>query len=336
MDPSSQNLLLFLFRNRKALLMAPLVAAVAAAIFSGPWFITPLYESTVVVFPSTTNSPSKALLPQNTYQDEDFLEFGAEEQAEQLLQVLSSDAIFDTITTRFKLIEHYDLDPSSPTLRTDLHEEFSDKISFERTQFMSVRIIVLDKDPQMAADMANAIVDLLDRVKSRIQRERAAVGLKLVRNEYQKVRQELRDMEDEIKALRRKGVHEYEGQSMVVSEQYATAIAEGRSEKTIKQLKSVLDTLAKYGGRYVALRDELHLMKEEEVKIKTKLNQSRVDAEQVLPATFRVNAAISADKKKYPVRWLVVVVSAISAFVATMVVILGANTWKELKDKLPS
>ena len=251
MDPSSQNLLLFLFRNRKALLMAPLIAAVAAAIFSGPWFITPLYESTVVVFPSTTNSPSKALLPQNTYQDEDFLEFGAEEQAEQLLQVLSSDAIFDTITTRFKLIEHYDLDPSSPTLRTDLHEEFSDKISFERTQFMSVRIIVLDTDPQMAADMANAIVDLLDRVKSRIQRERAAVGLNLVKNEYQKIRNELREMEDEIKALRRKGVHEYEGQSMVVSEQYATAIAEERGDKVIKQLKSVLDTLAKYGGRYV-------------------------------------------------------------------------------------
>jgi len=143
-------------------------------------------------------------------------------------------------------------------------------------------------------------------------------------------------MEDEIKALRGKGVHEYEGQSMVVSEQYATAIAEGRSDKTIKQLKSVLDTLAKYGGRYVALRDELHLMKEEEVKIKTKLDQARVDAQQVLPATFRVNAAVPADKKKYPVRWLVVVVSALSAFVATMVVILGANTWKELKEKLPS
>jgi hypothetical protein len=26
----------------------------------------------------------------------------------------------------------------------------------------------------------------------------------------------------------------------------------------------------------------------------------------------------------------------LSAFVATMVVILGANTWKELKEKLPS
>jgi predicted nucleic acid-binding Zn-ribbon protein len=188
----------------------------------------------------------------------------------------------------------------------------------------------------MAADMANAIVDLLDRVKSRIQRERATVGLNLVQREYQKVRKELRDMEDEIKGLRGKGVHEYEGQSMVVSEQYATAIAEGRTEKTIKQLKNVLDTLAKYGGRYVALRDELHLMKEEEVKIKTKLDQARVDAEQVLPATFRVNAAVPADKKKYPIRWLVVAVSALSALVGTMVVILGANTWKELKQNLPS
>ena len=236
----------------------------------------------------------------------------------------------DAIEERLTGHVYGEVDPQLPlnAIITDL--AFAPRNERGMVEYVSTFTIV------KPADMANAIVDLLDRVKSRIQRERAAVGLKLVRNEYQKVRQELRDMEDEIKALRRKGVHEYEGQSMVVSEQYATAIAEGRSEKTIKQLKSVLDTLAKYGGRYVALRDELHLMKEEEVKIKTKLDQSRVDAEQVLPATFRVNAAISADKKKYPVRWLVVVVSAISAFVATMVVILGANTWKELKDKLPS
>lgn len=336
MDPNSQSLLLFLFRNRKPLLVAPLVAIAASAVFSGPWFITPLYESSVIVFPSTTNSPSKALLPQNTYQSEDFLEFGVEEQAEQLLQVLSSDVIFDTIIDHFNLINHYDLDRKSKTLRSDLHEEFSDRISFERTKFMSVRISVLDQDPQMAADIANYIVDMLDRVKSRIQRERAAVGLKLVDDEYQKVRAELLEMEEEINALRRKGVHEYEGQSMVVSEQYATAIGEERGERAIGQLRAVLDTLAKYGGRYVALRDELSLMKEEEVKIKTKLDQARVDANQVLPATFRVNAAVPADKKKYPIRWLVVAVAALAAFVGTMVVILAANTWKELKEKLPS
>ena len=201
---------------------------------------------------------------------------------------------------------------------------------------MSVEINVLDKDPQLASDIANSITNLLDRVKSRIQRDRALVGYNIVEKEYKKVRQEMGKMESEIKKLRQKGVHEYESQSMVVSEQYATAIAEGRPEKTIGQLKAVLDTLAKYGGRYVSLRDELHLMKEEEVKIRTKLNQSSVDARQVMPATFRVNKAIPADKKKYPIRWLICVVSSLSTFVSTLLVILLSNTWKDLKQSLPS
>jgi len=318
------------------LLVAPVVAAVVAAVASMPIFIEPLYESVVTVFPATTNSPSKALLPQNTYQDEDFLEFGAEEQAEQLIQILNSDAIFDTIVDQFGLIEHYDLDTSSKTLRTDLWEEFSDKISFQRTQFMSVEIKVLDTDPQMAADIANAITDLLDRAKSRIQRSRAQVGLKIVQREYDKTREDMRNMEDEIKSLRRKGVHEYEGQSMVVSDQLATAIAEGRKPAAIQELRNTLDTLAKYGGRYVSLRDELRLRKEEEVKLRTKLDQVRVDAQVVLPATQRVNAARPADKKKYPIRWLICAVSGLAAFVSTLLAILLYNTWKDLRSQLPS
>jgi len=336
MDATSQNLLHFLFKWRKPLLVIPFLAGLAGAIGSMPVFIDPLYESTVIVFPSTTNSPSKALLPQDSYQDQDFLEFGAEEQAEQLIQILNSDVIFDTITRKFNLTEHYDLDLTSATIRTDLFEEYSDKISFGRTQFMSVEINVLDKDPQLASDIANSITNLLDRVKSRIQRDRALVGYNIVEKEYNKVRQEMGKMESEIKKLRQKGVHEYESQSMVVSEQYATAIAEGRPERTIDQLKAVLDTLAKYGGRYVSLRDELHLMNEEEVKIRTKLNQSSVDARQVMPATFRVNKAIPADKKKYPIRWLICVVSSLATFVSTLLVILLLNTWKDLKQSLPS
>ena len=88
MDATSENLLHFLFKWRKALIVIPFLAGVAAAIGSMSIFVAPLYESTVIVFPSTTNSPSKALLPQDSYQDQDFLEFGAEEEAEQLIQIL--------------------------------------------------------------------------------------------------------------------------------------------------------------------------------------------------------------------------------------------------------
>jgi LPS O-antigen subunit length determinant protein (WzzB/FepE family) len=60
----STNLIVYLYNWRKPLFIVTIIAAVLAAIFSGSAFIEPQFESTVTVFPSTTNSLSKALLPQ--------------------------------------------------------------------------------------------------------------------------------------------------------------------------------------------------------------------------------------------------------------------------------
>jgi capsular polysaccharide biosynthesis protein len=333
MEYNSTFLLQFLYQWRKPLLALPLVAGLLGVVASSSWFIKPLYKSSVIVFPATTNSVSKVLLPQTSFSEDDMLAFGAEEQAEQLIQILNSDEIFDTIAVKFNLLKHYDLDPTGKYKMTYLREEFNDKISFQRTQFMSVEIQVLDTDPKMAADIANEIVDMLDRVKSRIQRNRAGFGFKIVKGEYDKVRDDVLEMDAELRNLRKKGVHDYEQQSAVISEQLATAILEEKDKKIVRELQNMLDTLARYGGRYVALRDELYLLKQEEVKIRTKLDQARVDAEQSMPATFRVTKAIPAERKTYPVRWLIVAVSMFSAFVGTMLFILVANAIKDLRLK---
>jgi len=82
------------------------------------------------------------------------------------------------------------------------------------------------------------------------------------------------------------------------------------------------------------LRDEMSLMKEEEVKLRTKLGQAKVDAYKVLPASIGVNRAQPADKKSYPVRWLICALAGIGAFVMTLFSILVLNTWKELRGQL--
>lgn len=330
MNYQSTNLIAFMYKWRKPLLVFPGAAAVLAIVFSSPWFITPKYESSVIVFPSTTNSVSKALLPQTGFADDDILEFGAEEQAEQLLQILNSDEIFDSVARKFDLMKHYDIDPEGPYKRTELRLTYDENISFERTQFMSIQISVLDRSPDTAAMIANDITDLLDKAKTRILHERAWVGLQIVKGEYQNIKKNMQAMEEDIKALRKKGVHDYETQSAVLSEQLAIAQLEGKSAAA-KNLENRLDTLAKYGGKYISLRDELRLTKEEEVKVKTKLDQARVDAEQNLPATFRVNKAYPAEKKTYPVRSLIVLISTFGTFVFTLVVILVLNSLKEVK-----
>lgn len=332
MDYQSTNLLAFLYKWRKPLLILPLLAGVAAAVFSGPGFIHPKYKSTVVVFPSTTNSVSKAILPQTGYTDEDILEFGAEEEAEQLLQILHSDEIRDTMVAKYDLMRHYDIDMESPFRLTELRETFSDNVEFRRTEFMSVEISVLDESPDTAAMIANDISSLLDRVKTRIQKERAYIGLQIVTNSYNQIKQEARQLENGLKELRLKGVHDYESQAAVYSEQLAIAIVErGVHDARVKELENKLDTLAKYGGRYVDMRDELELLKEEEIKIKTKLDQAKVDYNQNLPATFKVNLAFPAEKKTYPIRSLIVLISMMGTFIATLIVILAITAYNDVR-----
>ena len=332
MEYSSANLIAFFYKNRKTLLGIPFLAMVVAVAFSGPKFIKPLFESQVILFPSTTNSVSKALLPQsNGYGDEDIFEYGDEQQAEQLLQILNSGEIRDSVIQKFDLMAHYEIDEDTKYRRTKLFKEYAGKIEFARTQFMSVEINVMDTDPQMAADIANYISFLVDKTKRRVSRSRAEMGLNIVKNEYHSLQGEIQKMEDNITALRYKGVHDYESQSAVFNEQYAIALAAGASSGRIKALERRLDTLAKYGGKYVAIRDELQLLKEEEVKLKTKFDQAKVDVNQNLPATFKVDAAFPAERKSYPKRSILILAVGFATFIMVAFLLLVRGTLQELK-----
>ena len=86
LDFDSSNLLLFVLRWKKPLIIVTVLSAVLSAIFSAPMFITPKFESTVIMFPTSTASISKSLLAKNNAGKEDLLSFGEEEQAEQLIQ----------------------------------------------------------------------------------------------------------------------------------------------------------------------------------------------------------------------------------------------------------
>jgi predicted nucleic acid-binding Zn-ribbon protein len=230
-------------------------------------------------------------------------------------------------------MNHYDIDTASDYPRTKLFKEYENKIEFNRTQFMSVEINVLDTDPQIAADIANYIYKLVDKVKRRVAKNRAQMGLQIVENEYRSLQGEIQTMEDKITELRFKGVHDYESQSAVFNEQYAIALAAGASQSRIKQLERRLDTLAKYGGKYVAIRDELQLLKEEEVKLKTKFDQAKVDVNQNLPATFKVDEARPAERKTYPKRSVLILAVGFAVFILVVFTLLVRGTFLELRAK---
>ncbi|MFU8843336.1 MAG: hypothetical protein ACNA7V_05955 [Bacteroidales bacterium] len=157
-DFDSTNFIVFLYLWRKPLLLISFAAFLAAIIFTSPYFITPKFKSTVIMYPVASNSISKAILGDNISDKQDVMQFGEEEQTEQMLQLLNSNKIKDRIIEEFGLLEHYKIDKRSMYQRTRLYKAFDNNITFRRTEYMAVKITVLDKDPVMAADIASPFI----------------------------------------------------------------------------------------------------------------------------------------------------------------------------------
>lgn len=317
----STNILLFLHRWRKPLIIITVIAMLASVIFSSPFFITPKYKSTVILYPAATNAISKALLTENTNIQNDILDFGEDEETEQLLQILHSNRIRDKIIKKYRLMDHYGIDSASNYKHTRLYREYEDNISFKRTEFMAVKISVLDTDPQMAANIANDIAELLDSTKNDMQKQRAERAFEIVQEQYFKLRNEIAQMEDSLSKLRGFGVHDYESQAEMINQQLAIELARG-NEPGVKRLEEKLEILAKYGGPYVSLRDALEHEKKQLSMLRAKYEEAKTDAEEVLPAKFVVNSAYKAERKSYPIRWLIVTVTTLSAFLFTLIILL--------------
>jgi len=325
---NSVNILELIYRWRKPLMYIGIVSAIVSAVVS--FLITPKYKATVVMFPTQTNSISKALLNENTAGKEDILKFGEEEEAEQMLQILNSDEIRNRICTKYRLTEHYRIDTTSKFKNTLLAKEYESNINFERTEFMSVKITVMDTDPSISANICNDIAALVDSVKNRMQRERALQGLRIVERSFNDQKAFILSLEDSLTKLRALGINDYETQAQAFNEQYAIAISKG-NQKGASLLEEKLRILSQYGGAYVSLREKL----EHEIKqlslVKAKYEEARVDAEQIISAKFIVNNAFKAEKKSYPIRWLVVVVGSISALLFSILILMFYENLMKIK-----
>lgn len=334
-DFNSSNLLIFLWKKKIPILIVSAIAAIAAIIFSGPMFIPPKFKSQVVLFPSSTNSISKALLGQNQGMKQDLLQFGEEEDAEQLIQVLNSSKIRDRIVEKYNLRKHYKIEKDAKYPRTLLVKEYQSNIKYRRTENMAVEITVMDTDPDTSAFIANDIANLLDSVKIQMQKERARKGFNIVKKEYEELVRDIQSKEDSLTVLRKHGVHDYETQSEMINRQLAIEIAKNPKSAAVRALQNKLDTLAIYGGPYVSIRDGLEYEKKHLTEVKAKYDEAKIDATQELPQTFKVDIAYPAEKKSYPVRWLIVVISTLGAFllISFLMILFNSNDFSSASQK---
>lgn len=318
-DINSKGILTFMKKWRNILILTCGVALISSAIFS--LFISDKFESSVILFPSTTSSISRALLNNENYKEKDFLEFGEEAEAEQMIQILKSDDIRQHVIDKFDLMNHYKIKQGGKYRQTELIDEYNNNIDFYRTKFMSVKIEVLDEDAQYASDIANEIAFMFDEIKNKMLKKVASQAFGIVEKEYKTLVSEIGLMEDTLNQIRNKGVQDYETQVEVLSNQYGAALVSNNANAAEK-LKSKLDTLSKYGGKYLSLVQQLEYEREKLSDLRQVYSEARVNAETTIDQKFVVNQAYAAEKSTYPLRWLIVIVSTVATFLFTMIVLI--------------
>ena len=352
------TLLDFVWKYKAPLAVVTLLAAVCSVIFSGPAFITPKYKSTLIFYPTATTSVSGALLDEGGNK-KDVLAFGEKEQVDQILQILGSGEIKNSVILKFNLIEHYEIDTTKREFKTIVSETFNKNITYKRTEYNAIQVRVMDSDPQYAADIANYIGDMLDTTKNKIQKIRAAEAYNIVKAEYVARVANISQLNDSLNALRNLGIYDYESQSAIINDQFIKALANTQDEtaklKTYKnydgnvpdslilgttarlngalakkkELEFKLDLLAKYGGKYIYFSNQMDLEQQKLSELKLKLDKATVDFEKTLPHKFIINRAEVSEIKATPVRSVIVLGTTIAVFFFSLILLFVSDYLRE-------
>ena len=319
----STHLLVFISRNLKTLLGVGLLAAVVASGVS--LMMDEYYQSTVVMFATSQHSIGEQFFEET--KKNDLLAYGETEDAERLLQILNSHRIRNRIIEKFDLFTHYNIDPSEPGAQADMALTYGSNVSANLTRFGSIKVSVLDTDPFLARDMANDMAHLVDSIANRMRNDRARDAYNLALSTLDQTTAQIAEAEDSLATLHSLGIYDFEAQVEGLTAQYGMALASnnGGAARTIRKDLEQLGALA---NGYNNLSAYLESAYEQKALLQKRVDLMRVDAETQLPSSFVVDYASAADKKAKPVRWLIVVMTAIVAVGAAF---LGMLAWETLQ-----
>ena len=323
----SLNIVVLIVRWWKVLLIVGVVSALLSAGVS--MLITPRFKSSVILMPTASNALSQMVMLSNNNERLDATQFGDDVKIDQMLQILNSREMKQHLIEKFNLAVHYDIDSNSKYWKTRLYKAVTGACQFSRTDFLGVQISVIDEDPQFAADMANEIADYYDVLKRKIIKQRTEEGFTIIQKEMEKMEETVAMLVDSMSSIMSHGVYDYESQSERLMQQYAKDVASGNGA-AVNRIKNELRILEEWGPAYISVRDRILYMKEGQMYLQQKLQAMRADADYALPQKFIVESAIASDKKEYPKRLTIIIMTTICALALALLLIICQENIKQV------
>lgn len=298
---NNSELLRLLIRWWKQLALVTVVAVILSAVFSSTFVITPKYKSFAVLYPAN-------IIP-----------MGTETPTEQMLQVLESDHIRDSVMDMYNLANSYGINMDAPAAKTAMIREYQDNVVFKKTEYESVVIEVLDTDPEQARDMVNSIIFFFNRKERFLQKEKAMELVKILEEQVGKKKFEMDSMELVLTGIRKNyGILDYGLQTEYATERYLEVISSPKLKANSEEIELLLEALKEKGGEFLSISEHLWRVRGGYNNLKEQLEAAVRDVEKNLTYCSVITNPVIADKKAYPIRWLIVLVSVMATLLLSI------------------
>ena len=310
----STGLLVLLWKWRLHLLIILFLSGTGAFIFSGPQFIKPMFSSEAILYPSN-------LIPYST-----------ESPTEQMLQLLQSTEIRDSIISEFNLMQHYEIDPAKKKFpKTELYDTYHSNIKFSQTEYESVRIEARDIDPQIAAKIVGSIIRLLNMKARTLQREKSMELVVIYQKQLNAKKNEIDSLSNVLKAITDQyNIIDYQSQVTAITRNYYRALADKHSPGALEEMRTMMTNLREQGEKYNALRGMIDRSNAQFNDIKISMETAKKDVDKELSYSNTVAYPMPEERKSYPSRLLIVIMTMASTFILALVIIAVTDSIRHL------
>jgi uncharacterized protein involved in exopolysaccharide biosynthesis len=301
------DLLKIIQKYYKQILAIIIITIVISVVFSGPYFITPKYKSSATIYPYN------------------IIQFSSETASEQLMQFAYSDDIHEKVIEENNLAEHYAIDKNAKYFKTKLYDYYFDHVKIQKTEYESICIEVTDKNAEKAYVIVLSIIEKINKKIQQIQKKHFyeyVLEWEARLHEKEKELDSLRKISDTLRI--KYNLWDYDIQLEKAAEYYYRSGSQ--------QAKEALDNLKEKGEDLRTVNIKLQNEETRYAEIKKEYEEARDSYNKNLSYTSVVSSPKIADKKSYPVRWLIVLLSVFSATILSLIVLVIIEKQKTISE----
>ena len=203
-----------LYKRLRVIIIVTMVAFIGSIVFS--LLLDNYYRSTTLFYAAS----SDLLTPEKLFggSNRELEYYGSRDDIDRILTISRSNEVTEYLINQFDLYEHYEVDSTKPKAHYKLKNHLFDLYEINITKYDAIELSVEDKDPELAAEMANAARQYIDKVATGMIRNSLSDLISTFEHSIEKKEVELTQVADSLRHYRELyGIHDPESQAETYS-----------------------------------------------------------------------------------------------------------------------